>query len=1131
MADEKDLPEELQAENIKDAARNLDVDEEKHRREIDLINQRNAAFKETLGVIAQVKSAEVDLFIKRLGPDRMAAYRQAQQEIVQAEETLDAIEKEKIAYLESWALRKAANRELSDAEKKEHKDKMKAFETTTKVAKEAGSVAVKQARIVREALEGVHDTLEDLENQGHSTVESMLGIDSGMKGMAKTLLSTKGGFKAWTTGIMRALNPLNLFISLVGSVIASTIKVAKEIDEASAAYRKSTGASYAFTKSIEVQADAMKTTGINAGELFKAQESLQRGMADFTKQSTTDQASLRATAAYLQELGISADTTADIANEATKSLGYGFGEVEGVMLQVAGVAEGLKMPFDMVAKDFATVSKKLAFYGKGVMGVFKKLSMQSKSTGLSVDQLLGVVEQFDTFEGAGKAVGKLNSIMGGPYLNSIDMLNASEEKRVEILKQSMKQSGMNFKQMGKYEQKMIASALGVDVAEARKLFGAETEEEKLEALTKTQVQDRAKQAQSTRELMLLAINAMAADVTKYLKDIRDMIQWVTGWVEKGMEKFDDLSTGGKVAVVGGGLAASAGATALGRSAARGAASRVTTSMLGNRLGQGLINMRRSMPKLRMSNLLKGQNPLQMKKPASRAAMERLAKMRRAGVRPGQGPAQPGRMRRAWDATRRGAGRLRRGGRSAWEASRRGAGHLRQGGRSALEMGKRGASRAASRAGSAWKWVRKGKTAVQAANVARTGAAASTALTSTAAAGAAGAGAAGAGGGAAAVLAPAAAIASAAYTGYEIGKGISKLGGDWLNIDKNLAGKGITDIDWGFDAMGETFTYMWDETLKWFHDALVQPWKDVWPEIKGMWNDGLQWVKDRGGDTMKWFHDALVQPWKDVWPEIKGMWNDGLQWVTDKVTGWLHKTFVQPWKDVWPEIKGMWGDITQPFLDAWDSLKTVWSGDRLGEVWDSLKTALMNAAPGLKDWMLSPFTAVWEKVQEIIQKIKDGWEDIKNMPGDTVDYVKDQAAGVADSVAGGVEKIPLVGGIAGGLIRKVGGVDDFVYEGDAAGGTITPIHRGDEFLGMKPGGAAADFLDRLADANPAQHLMKMVGQIGSASGKQEPPTIINKVFVGNEEFKNYVAETTAKTVGGEGKWGRRLSDEISPFRSA
>ena len=120
------------------------------------------------------------------------------------------------------------------------------------------------------------------------------------------------------------------------------------------------------------------------------------------------------------------------------------------------------------------------------MGVFKKLSMQSKSTGLSVDQLLGVVEQFDTFEGAGKAVGKLNSIMGGPYLNSIDMLNASEEKRVEILKQSMKQSGMNFKQMGKYEQKMIASALGVDVAEARKLFGAETEEEKLEALTKAQ---------------------------------------------------------------------------------------------------------------------------------------------------------------------------------------------------------------------------------------------------------------------------------------------------------------------------------------------------------------------------------------------------------------------------------------------------------------------------------------------------------------------------------------------------------------------------------------------------------------------------------------------------------------------
>ena len=529
--DEKDLDVDLRADAMADS---------------EAMTERNKVFQDHLKTIRETQQAELELFAARMGTERMEAYRQSQLEVAAAEKELEQYD-ERIASLRQQL---AEVDKLSDAERKRLEADLNDQKKGRENAKKTADVKVKQSRRVKKALEEEHQTLEDLETQGYETTASLLGVNTALGTFMKKL-GTKGGFKAFGKGILRALNPLNLLMSVFGKIIEMTIAVTMEIDNAAAAFRKSTGASYAATSGIMNQADAMKTSGVDAKELFQAHEALYRTMVDYTKASPAQQASLRSTTAYLQELGVSAQTTADIANEATKNLGYGFGEVEGVMRQVAGVADGLKRPFDLVAKDFATVSKKLAFYGKNIMGTFKKLSAQSKSTGLSVDQLLGVVEQFDTFEGAGKAVGKLNAIMGGPYLNSIDMLNAEEGERVEILKRSMKQSGMNFKTMGKYEQKMVASTLGVSVDEARKLFGAETEQQKMEALKKGELAKRAKEAQSLQELAHQAMKSMSLNILEHLPAIRKAITWLTDKIVEGLKWFQSLNWWQKLGVATG----------------------------------------------------------------------------------------------------------------------------------------------------------------------------------------------------------------------------------------------------------------------------------------------------------------------------------------------------------------------------------------------------------------------------------------------------------------------------------------------------------------------------------------------------------------------------------------------------
>ena len=139
-------------------------------------------------------------------------------------------------------------------------------------------------------------------------------------------------------------------------------------------------------------------------------------------------------------------------------------EANAMLHSLKDTALSLGRPINQVVEDFVTAAPKLAFYGDRIMDVFEGLQKQAKVTGLSVDQLLGLVgEKFDTFEGAGQAVGKLNAILGGPYLNSIDMLNSTEEQRLEMIKAAVDASGVQFDQLNKFEQKAFASALGTDV--------------------------------------------------------------------------------------------------------------------------------------------------------------------------------------------------------------------------------------------------------------------------------------------------------------------------------------------------------------------------------------------------------------------------------------------------------------------------------------------------------------------------------------------------------------------------------------------------------------------------------------------------------------------------------------------
>ena len=227
-----------------------------------------------------------------------------------------------------------------------------------------------------------------------------------------------------------------------------------------------------------------------------------------------------------------------------------------VLLDLAGSAQALGVPMSKMSADFSSAFGELSKYGDEAIDVFKELSVISKSTGMEVNRLIQITQQFETFDGAATSVGKLNAILGGPYLNSIDMLNASEEERVRILRDQVEMSGLQFEQLGRYEKKTIASALGVSVDEAQRLLGLSEEQYKLDAISQQQASELAAEAMTIKDELKSAFMALAVDLRPLIDDVIKPMIGAFGTFARGVgQAINALGQFGKVALLAAGIAA------------------------------------------------------------------------------------------------------------------------------------------------------------------------------------------------------------------------------------------------------------------------------------------------------------------------------------------------------------------------------------------------------------------------------------------------------------------------------------------------------------------------------------------------------------------------------------------------
>ena len=373
-----------------------------------------------------------------------------------------------------------------------------------------------------------------------STYGSLLGIGKGVSEtfigglgamgleMGKFIVLTKGAGESITDAFGEgAASALDMGL---GFLVARSEEVMMAQDSMMASFRKSTGASKEFSDSVYATSENLRGMGLDMGAANEASQALYENVTAFKDATGTTREEMGTFVGVLNELGVDAYAASEGLQLLQQGLGMSWEQAKETELAIIGTAKSLDMNLNQAMQDFSTHASELIAHGDQMESVFKGLMKQARKTGLEMGVLMGIAGEYDTFEGAATAVGRLNGILGGAYLNSIEMLYATEDERLGLLRESLAMSGRQFSDLSRYEQKAMAAAAGFNsVGEAAAFFNASVDDPAAQEAAARQ-EELAKQAREMKpifERLQLALNKLAISFKPVIEGISSMIEGIS----------------------------------------------------------------------------------------------------------------------------------------------------------------------------------------------------------------------------------------------------------------------------------------------------------------------------------------------------------------------------------------------------------------------------------------------------------------------------------------------------------------------------------------------------------------------------------------------------------------------------
>jgi hypothetical protein len=486
--------------------------------------------KEAGAFIEKAKSGfQGDELLERVGRTAQKVLEAATKENIQKSQELIELAKQRIELEEKIATLTIGSKEREEEEKalddleKNSKTKKAALEENEKKLKNLQALSEKYSKNVYGVFQN-YLGIKDLTKTGFTTMFQNIEI-GGVK-MTKFRLLLNEAKDAF----VKLVNPLNLINNILNVMSINTLKAVKQWDSMINEFERATGIVNQYDDLLFSLWRNNLDLGVSAEKAGQAYKVLINEFIGFTSVSKENKEKMGDMLVIMDRLGVSFEDFTKTTSFMMDVLGQSFESVSKFRGELMGLADQMGLPLQQVFKGFNEAAPKLTKWGNEATEVFKKLIVQAKGLRLSTSELLAVVENFDTFDEAVPKVARLNAILGGPYLNTIEMMKMKEDERAEAMIKAFHASGKMWETLSAQEKQAVARAAGInDLTVAQRMFTQSIEEHRKalqgSAVSEEEAKTRAEATLAIQEKLASIASAFAVLVRPIVAVIDQLLTW------------------------------------------------------------------------------------------------------------------------------------------------------------------------------------------------------------------------------------------------------------------------------------------------------------------------------------------------------------------------------------------------------------------------------------------------------------------------------------------------------------------------------------------------------------------------------------------------------------------------------
>lgn len=204
---------------------------------------------------------------------------------------------------------------------------------------------------------------------------------------------------------------------------------------------------------------------------------------------------------------------------------------------------------------------------------------------------------------------------------------------------------------------------------------------------------------------------------------------------------------------------------------------------------------------------------------------------------------------------------------------------------------------------------------------------------------------------------------------------------WTGISDFFIGiwTGITEfLEPHLQALSDIISNAWT----WVTELTMSVWTNISEFFVGIWETisetigtAMTWISDMISAGWEWIKDLTKTVWDGIVTQLKQVWESIKNGVTSFINS-VKSIMSSVWTSIKNTVSSIWNAIKDIISGVWRGIVSVVTNfantmkSGLSNIWTSIKNTTQTIWNGIRNAIVTPITKAWNKVKEMIGKIKN-----------------------------------------------------------------------------------------------------------------------------------------------------------------